>query len=252
VIVTGGASGIGEAIVERLSGEGAKVILTDIRKKEGKATAKNLDVEFFHQDVADEDGWTELVRHVEDNYHQLDILVNNAGVGDAVSAASPEDTSLSEWQRINNINAGGIFMGCKASIPAMHRAGGGSIVNMSSIAALVATPFLTAYGASKASVRQFTQSVAAHCAQKGYNIRCNSVHPGQIQTPMLDGLLSDIASREGIDKEYIAAEFKKKIPLGYFGLPIDIAHAVLFLASDESRYVTGIKVIVDGGMSGAS
>lgn len=251
-IVTGGAAGIGEAIAERLLAEGAKVILTDIREKEGAETASRLDAEFFHQDVAKEDQWGMLVNHVTATYGKLDILVNNAGVGDAASGASPEDTSFGEWQRINGINAGGVFLGCRAAIPAMQNVDGGSIVNMSSVAALVATPFLTAYGASKASVAQLTKSVAAHCAQNNHNIRCNSVHPGQIYTPMHDTLLADVAKSAGVSKEEITNAFKQKIPLGYFGDPADIAHAVLYLASDEARYVTGIELIVDGGMTGAA
>jgi len=251
-IVTGGAAGIGEAIAERFVGEGATVILTDIRAPEGQATADRIGASFFHQNVANEESWAELMAHVEANHKTLDILVNNAGIGDASSGASPEDTSLAEWQRINSVNAGGVYLGCKAAIPFMQQSGGGSIVNLSSIAALVATPFLTAYGASKAAVRQLTQSVAAHCAQNGYNIRCNSVHPGQIYTPMHDTLLSDIAGRAGVAKEDIAEAFKQKIPLGYFGKPIDIAHAVLYLASDEASYVTGIKLVIDGGMTSAA
>jgi len=251
-IVTGGASGIGEAIAERLVGEGAELILTDIREAEGQATADRLGASFFRQDVADENNWADLIAYTKANHSALDILVNNAGIGDAVSGASPEDTPLAEWQRINSVNACGVYMGCKTAIPVMQSSGGGSIINMSSIAALVATPFLTAYGASKAAVRQLTMSVAAHCAQNGYNIRCNSVHPGQISTPMLETLLSDIADREGVTKDDIAEAFKQKIPLGHFGKPVDIANAVLYLASDEASYVTGTKLLVDGGMYNAA
>ncbi|RMF07908.1 MAG: SDR family oxidoreductase, partial [Alphaproteobacteria bacterium] len=141
-----------------------------------------------------------------------------------------------------------VFLGCRAAIPAIKRAGGGSIINMSSIAALVATPFLTAYGASKASVRQLTMSVAMHCAQTGTRIRCNSVHPGQIRTPMHDALIREVAAKQGISQDEASAAFLSRIPMGEYGEPDDIAYAVLYLASDESKHVTGAQLVVDGGM----
>src|SRR5690606_37164137 len=149
-IVTGGASGLGAAIAAMLVREGAKVTITDVNVEAGKALAEKLHCRFLGQDVSDEKRWDEVIETVEEEDGALHILVNNAGVGDAVDNATPEDTRLSDWQRIHRINMEGVFIGCRAAIPAMKRAGGGSIINMSSIAALVATPFITAYGASKA------------------------------------------------------------------------------------------------------
>ncbi len=179
------------------------------------------------------------------------MLVNNAGIGENSAANDPESTALDDFSRIYSVNAGGVFLGCKHAIPAMRESGGGSIINMSSIAALVATPFLTSYGASKAAVRQLTMSVAAHCAARGDRIRCNSVHPGQIMTPMLEGLFSDVADAHGQSAEFMRSEFLKQIPLGEFGEPDDVAYQVLFLASDESKHVTGTRMLVDGGMLSA-
>ena len=247
-IVTGGASGLGKAIAGLLAKEGAKVVVTDVQEAAGRAVASEIGGMFLAHDVSDEKRWKEVVAETERRFGGLHILVNNAGVGDGLGAVSPEDTPLEEWRRINRINAEGVFLGCKTAIPALRKAGGGSIVNMSSIAALVATPFLTAYGASKAAVRQLTMSVALHCAQRGDRIRCNSVHPGQIRTPMLEGLFKAVAQQANASLPEIEAQFRSRIPLGEFGVPDDIAFAVLYLASDESRHVTGTQLVVDGGM----
>lgn len=251
-IVTGGAAGLGEAIARMLVKEGAKVTITDVQTQKGMALAEELGCRFLGQDVSDEGRWAEVIDTVEGEDGALHILVNNAGVGDGLDAVSPEDTTLENWRRIHRINSEGVFMGCRAAIPAMRRAGVGSIVNMSSIAALVATPFLTAYGASKAAVRQLTKSVALHCArlgaEDGTRIRCNSVHPGQIRTPMHVTLTREVAANQGISEEEAMAAFLSLIPMGEFGEPDDIAYAVLYLASDESKHVTGTKIVVDGGM----
>ncbi len=247
-IVTGGAAGLGASIACRLVGDGAQVVITDIQTERGRATAKEIGAEFLEQDVGDEAQWLSLIDAVERRFGGLHILVNNAGIAEAGAAADPETTLPEDWRCVMRTNAESVFLGCRAAIPAMRRSSGGSIVNMSSIAALVGTPFLTAYGASKAAVRQLTMSVALHCAQKGYGIRCNSVHPGQIRTPMHDALLKDTASAADAPLLAVEAEFRSRIPLGVFGVPDDIANAVLYLASDESRHVTGAKLVVDGGM----
>ncbi len=247
-IVTGGASGLGEASSALLVKEGAEVVITDVQEDKGHEVAERIGAVFLPQDVSDEDRWQQVIDDVENRFGKLNILVNNAGVGNVIGGSSPEDTTLEDWHRIHRINADGVFLGCRTAIPAIRRAGGGSIVNLSSIAALVATPFITAYGASKAAVRQLTMSVATHCAQNGDKIRCNSVHPGQIRTPMLDALLQDIADKAGAPLQSIIGEFEGKIPLGELGLPEDVAQAVLYLSSDESRYVTGTQLVVDGGM----
>lgn len=247
-IVTGGASGLGKAIAHMLAAEGANVLVTDVQEKAGQAVAKDIGGAFSHQDVTDEKRWLEVVAQAERAFGALHILVNNAGVGDGLEAVSPENTPLEEWRRINRINGEGVFLGCKTAIPALRRAGGGSIVNISSIAALVGTPFLTAYGASKAAVRQLTMSVALHCAQDGSRIRCNSVHPGQIRTPMLENLFKEVVRQSNASLEDVEAQFRSRIPMGEFGAPDDIAYGVLYLASDEARHVTGAQLVIDGGM----
>lgn len=246
-IVTGGASGLGYAIAAMLVREGANVLITDIQES-GAEAAEQIGCDFLIQDVSIEERWAEIVASAEERFGAVNILVNNAGVGDGLAAPTPEDASLTDWQRIHRINSEGVFLGCRSVIPAMRRAGSGSIINMSSIAALVGTPFLTAYGASKAAVRQLTMSVALHCAQQGYRIRCNSVHPGQIVTPMLEALWAQAAEGAGADIETVKQDFQSRIPMAEFGEPDDIAYAVLYLASDEAKHVTGSKLVVDGGM----
>jgi NAD(P)-dependent dehydrogenase (short-subunit alcohol dehydrogenase family) len=206
-------------------------------------------VEYHRQDVSDEAAWIDLITMTEKHYGRLDILVNNAGMVANTGSTDPETTPLEDWRRVFEVNADGVFLGCKHAVGAMQRSGGGSIINMSSIAALVPTPFITAYGASKAAVTHLTRSVALHCAERGYRIRCNSVHPGQVHTPMLDKLFDATALQANTDKETIKTEFLKRIPMGVFQEAEDIANAVLFLASDESRYITGTQIVVDGGMA---
>lgn len=246
-IVTGGATGLGKAIAAMLVKEGADVMMTDIQPS-GADTAREIGCVFMQQDVADEKGWQDVVSATEEKFGKVNILINNAGVGDGLDAVTPEDTSLQDWRRINRVNTEGVFLGCKAVIPAMRRAGSGSIVNMSSLAALVATPFLTAYGASKAAVRQLTMSVALHCADAGYNIRCNSVHPGQIKTDMFDALLEHFSKMADMSFEDMEKEWISRVPLAELGEPDDIAYGVLYLASDEAKHVTGTKLVIDGGI----
>lgn len=247
-LVTGGASGLGKAIALRLASDGASVVITDLQTDLGQAIAAEFGFTFFEQDVSDEAAWPRIVRGVEERYGRLDILVNNAGIVGPLDAINPETTRFADWKKVFAVNVDSVFLGCRATIPAMRRAGGGSIINISSIAGLSATPYATAYGASKATVRQLTKSVAQHCAQEKLNIRCNSVHPGDVRTPMRDKAAEEIAQQRGISVEESYAEAKVHIPLGEFVLPEDIAAAVSFLASDESRYMTGAKLIVDGGV----
>ncbi len=247
-IVTGGATGLGFAIARRLKQEGAKVIITDVDVTRGKEAAGEIGGLFKQQDVASENQWISLIEQVRAEFGKLDILVNNAGISGPVQNADPESTSTDDWERIHKVNGLGVFLGCKHAIDLMRQSGGGSIINMSSIAALVATPFITAYGSSKAGVAQFTRSVALYCARSGSKIRCNSVHPGQIRTEMHDALLDETAKLTGASRDDVENDFKSRIPMGYFGEPVEIANMVLFLASDEARYITGGKFIVDGGM----
>jgi 3(or 17)beta-hydroxysteroid dehydrogenase len=246
-LITGGAGGIGTAMAARFLAEGAHVVITDIDADAVAAVASRLGCESVQQDVADEARWLEVVGFAETHYGKLDILVNNAGIEGRMEHVSPEDTPLSEFRRVQAVNVEGTFLGCRAAIPALRRAGGGSIVNLSSIAGLLATPFQTAYGASKAAVRQLTMSVASHGALE--NIRCNAIHPGQMRTKMIEAIYDGTAKRLGLASGADAeARFKAMIPMGELGTAEDVANAALFLASDESRYVTGSSLVVDGGM----
>lgn len=247
-IVTGGAAGLGQAIAQMLAREGANVVIADVDEARGAETAAAIGAaaSFSKLDVCDEAAWKALIGETVSTHGGLHILVNNAGIA---PPGNPENTDLETWRRVQQVNGEGVFLGCKHAMAAIHRSSGGSIVNLSSIAALVATPFLSAYGASKAAVRQLSQSIALHCAEQGYRVRCNTVHPGQIQTEMLDGLFAVVAEDAGISLEDAEAAFVAKIPMGEFGDADDIAYAVLYLASDESKHVTGTQLVIDGGMS---
>ena len=170
---------------------------------------------------------------------RLNGLVNNAGIAGPFPSTFETET-VEQWQRMLSINVQGVFLGCKHGVPAMKQSGGGSIVNTSSLAAFLGTPALSAYGASKGAVRQFTKTVAMDCARKGYKVRCNSVHPGIIMTPMGEGILPNDKARE---------RALRTIPIGEFGAPEDIAYGILYLISDESRFVTGTELVIDGGMN---
>jgi 3(or 17)beta-hydroxysteroid dehydrogenase len=247
-LVTGGASELGKAIAQRLAADGARVVISDLQCELGTAAAKEGGFTFVEQDVCDEAQWTLIVGDIEKRFGCLDILINNAGILGPIEAASPESTSLANWKRIFAVNVEGVFLGCRSAIPALRRAGSGSIVNVASMADRMATPHATAYGASKAAVRQLTRSVAQHCAQQRLNVRCNSVHPGMIRTPLLDQSIGEVAQRRGVSFDQVAAEFKASVPLGNFTLAEDVAAAVAFLASEDARHVTGSSLIVDGGI----
>jgi 3(or 17)beta-hydroxysteroid dehydrogenase len=241
-IVTGGASGIGAESARRLAAEGAHVTLTDVDEPGGRRIAAEIggSAAFLLHDVRDEARWREVIADVVRRHRRLDVLLNNAGI---VLEATIEDTSVDQWERIQAVNALGVFLGCKHAIPAMRASGGGSIVNVSSLAGLRGTPIYAAYSASKGAVRALTRTVAAHCLERGDAIRCNSIHPGGVSTPMvhrLAGLGQQLAT--AADPEALARD------LG-MGMPIDIANLVVFLASDESRYVNGAELAIDGGAS---
>ena len=248
-LITGGAAGLGREIVKCFLKEGARVIVTDINAKLGSQLAESTGCEFICQDVTNEDEWLVIIKIIESRYGKLDILINNAGIEGPMSKAtsSPETTSLQDWKRVQSVNVEGVFIGCRAAIPAMRRSGGGSIINISSIAALLPTPEHVAYGVSKAAVRHLTMSIAMHCATDGSKIRCNSIHPGTILTPMLERVIIEKSQERGIPDKQMLTELKAEIPQGEFQLPEDIAAAALFLASDESKHITGLKMVVDGG-----
>jgi 3(or 17)beta-hydroxysteroid dehydrogenase len=242
-LVTGAASGIGFATAGLLAGEGAKVVLTDIDKSHAGTVVAELGrrARFHELDVTHEADWIAATDAVVAEFGRLDILVNCAGVS---LLKDIEATTLDEWRGLMAVNLDGTFLGCKHAIRVMKDRGGGSIVNMSSVSGLVGVANLAAYSASKGGVRLLTKSVALHCARKGCNIRCNSVHPSFVETPMLHSMLA--AAR---DPRKLEANYAKAAPLGRLAQPIEVARTILFLASDESAFTTGAEMVVDGGLT---
>jgi 3(or 17)beta-hydroxysteroid dehydrogenase len=251
-LITGAARGIGAATAKLLASEGATVILTDIIDDEGQSLAEEIgdNAVYFHLNVADEKNWESVVHHIEDTYGRIDILFNNAGIigfSDELGAQDPEHASLSSWHHVHAVNLDGVFLGCKFGIRLMKQHGG-SIINMSSRSGIVGIPTAAAYASSKAAIRNHTKTVALYCAEKKYNIRCNSVHPGAILTPLWDTMLGTDETSRKQAIETIAAG----VPLGHMGEPLDVAYAVLFLATDESKYITGAEFTLDGGILAGS
>ncbi|VAV88802.1 hypothetical protein MNBD_ALPHA04-2103, partial [hydrothermal vent metagenome] len=222
-IVTGGARGLGRAIAAAFIREGALILITDIDEAAGAEAASDIGAKFAVQDVTREDRWPEIIAACQDQFDGFDVLVNNAGLVETGAktggGVSPEDTSLSAWKRTFSVNVDGVFLGCRAAIPAMRQSGGGSIINMSSVASLTPTPFLTAYGASKAAVAHLSTSVALHGAPD--KIRCNSVHPGQVQTDLHSNMVRDMASMADAPVSDVEADFAARIPLSEFGQASD-------------------------------
>lgn len=245
-LITGAATGIGLATARRFVDEGATVLLTDRSVADGEAAAAELGAaaSFMEQDVTEKDHWQRVMAGIDAQFGRLDILVNNAGILGTGNSQTIEDTEIAEWRAISAVNVEGVFLGCQHAVRAMKDSGG-SIVNISSVAAIIGTPHLVAYGASKAAVRQLTKSVAMHATNKGYNIRCNSVHPDPVRTNMGDALMSMYGGdvREGWDN------IPHRIPIGTAAEPLDIANSILFLASDESRHMTGSELVIDGGLT---
>jgi 3(or 17)beta-hydroxysteroid dehydrogenase len=249
VLVTGAASGLGAAIARRLAAEGARVWLGDIDAARGATLAAELGGRFLPLDVTSEPAWRAALESIDAAAGGLDALVNNAGLSASRGPEDIEGIELDDLHRIFGVNVDGVVLGCKHAIPLIARSGGGSIVNLSSIVALIPAWYLIAYGASKATIAHTTRSIALHCAKKGYRIRCNSVHPGQVRTPMMDGIIARTARESGMPLARAEQVYLKQIPMGEFQEEIDIANAVLFLVCDESRYVTGTQLVVDGGMA---
>ncbi len=248
-IVTGGASGIGRGCCERLASEGAAVVVTDIQQQMGEEVVASIvasggKATFMVHDVTDENAWIDVVECTVAEFGGLNVTVNNAGIG---IGGSIVDMTLADWQQQQAINLDGVFLGIKHSIPAMRDSGSGSIVNMSSVAGLKGAANLAAYNATKGGVRLLTKGVALECAQNRWPIRVNSVHPGVIDTPIWTKVNPEFFE-EGENAVDLDA-MKENVPTGELGYPIDIANGVLFLASDESRYITGTELVIDGGIS---
>jgi 3(or 17)beta-hydroxysteroid dehydrogenase len=238
-LVTGAAQGIGREIANRLTQNGARVILSDVEPELGQEAVAAINAASYRDlDVTSEDKWAETIAAVREEHGRLDILVNNAGIS---PAADIEQTDLDLWRRVQTINVESVFLGCRAALPLMRESGdGGSIINLSSIQGIRPAAPLAAYSASKAAVRALTKSVALHAARD--RIRCNSVHPGGVHTRMLD----NFAALTG-DADAAIAQMNAANPLGRVGKPLDIANGVLYLASDLSEWVTGLELVIDGG-----
>lgn len=239
-IVTGAAKGLGQADAEMLAAEGAKVVLTDVDEATGRKVAAGIGPSalFMPHDVGDEGAWQRVIADTIKTFGRLDVLVNNAGI---VAMSAVEDTPLEQFRMVNRVMSEGVFLGCKHAIPTMAKSGGGSIINMSSVASHIGYPIYFSYAAAKGAVRSMTKSIAVHCQAMGYKIRCNSIHPSIIETPMVQLALGRPGKAEPVPDGVLAA--------GAIGAPKDVASLVLYLASDEARLVTGAEFVIDNGQT---
>jgi len=249
-LVTGGASGIGRASALLLAKEGAAVAVTDIQDDQGRDVVAAIEKNggraiYLHHDVASEAAWESVVADVKAKFGRLDILVNNAGIAIAGSVLT---MTLADWRRQTAINLDGVFLGVKHSLPLIRASGGGSIINISSLAGLKGSATLAGYCATKGGVRLFSKAVAMECGAARDNVRVNSIHPGIIETPIWLGIVPG-AGQPGANAPNLDQISEMAVPIGKKGLPEDIAAGVLYLASDESRYVTGSELVIDGGLS---
>lgn len=247
-IVTGAAGGIGAACARLLAERGAQVVLCDLPGRADPAEAGPVGAACLPLDVTDPQQWARAIGTVMDRWQRLDVLVNAAGIVGDVRLGTLEATTLQEWRRVLAVNLDGTFLGCQAAVKAMRAAGAGAIVNIASVGAFYPTTQSIAYGASKGAVTQLTKSVALFAGALG-RIRCNSVHPGRIATPMLDAIAAGRAQRALPADAQPAAMSPDRIPLGPAGDPGDVARLTAFLASDEAAYITGSAFTVDGGWS---
>jgi NAD(P)-dependent dehydrogenase (short-subunit alcohol dehydrogenase family) len=250
-LITGAAQGLGEATARLFVREGGRVAIGDINfdgvsrvADEMNAAHEDCAIAVRH-DVTREDSWSDALAETGRRFGGLHVLVNNAGIG---LTKDFETVTLEEWRRVHEIDLDGVFLGCKLALPLLAKTVkasglGGSIVNISSISGIIAGHNMAAYNSAKAAVRHLSKSVALHCAKHRYGIRCNSVHPVFIATPILDGLVERLGREEAYQK------LGRQVPLGHIGEPNDVAYAVLYLASDESKFVTGAELKVDGGIS---
>ena len=245
-VITGAGRGIGAAIATAFADEGAYVVVTDIDVPSGQAVAQQINGRFLPLDVAQEEQWNALA----DQVPQLDVLVNNAGITGFETGPSPHDpehASLADWHHVHSVNLDGVFLGCRYATKAMRGKGTGSIINISSRSGMIGIPAAAAYASSKAAVRNHTKTVALYCAQEGLNIRCNSIHPAAILTPMWEPMLGDGADRSARMDAFVA-----NIPQRRFGDPAEVAAVAVLLASDEAPYMTGSELTIDGGILAGS
>lgn len=245
-IVTGAGRGIGAAIARAFAFDGATVVVTDKIGDLAASVAKDIDAHHLRLDVASEADWAALA----EAWPNCDVLVNNAGITgfeEAMRPQDPEHATLEDWREVHAVNLDGTFLGCRYAIGAMRQKRAGSIINISSRSGMVGIPAAAAYASSKAAVRNHTKSVALYCAEQGLNIRCNSIHPAAILTPMWEPMLGD-----GPDREARMAAFVADTPMRRFGTPEEVAAIALLLASDEATYMTGAELTVDGGLLAGS
>lgn len=248
-LITGAAGGLGQAMARMLVKEGAKVAVSDLNLNGAKALADAINAEHpdaafaYEHDVTREDDWVRVVAAAAEDMGGLSILVNNAGIGGGLVWA--EQDTLENWRQVQAVNVESVMLGCKHAMPLLRASGAGAIVNISSIAGLVAAPGMGAYNATKAAVWLYTKTVALEAAQAGWNVRANSVHPVFIKTPILDPFVA----MAGGDESTAHAKLARGIPLKRIGEPDDVAYCVLYLASDESKFVTGAEFKIDGGMT---
>lgn len=251
-LITGAARGIGAQTARVFASEGAFVYVTDLDESEGEQTAQAIrdgggQARFLKHNVVSEDDWTAALGVVRDEHGRLDILVNNAGI-ELIKPLS--ELSLEDWRKVSSVNLDGVFLGTKLAAPLMTREEGmASVINVSSVAGLIGAPFQTAYCMTKGGVRLFTKAAAMEFAAMGMNIRVNSMHPGVIRTDMGNELLDTFAALQGKPREEIEAWFAMQQPLGAMGDPDTIAKGLLFLASDDSSFMTGAELVVDGGLT---
>ena len=238
-LVTGGGSGLGKADCMILAAEGAKVVVSDINLASAEAVVRVIGSGAIavEHDVTSEEGWKSALAETLAAFGGLNILVNNAGV---VVLADPEETTLAQFRKANAVMSEGVFLGCKYAIPLIAKSGGGSIINMSSTASHLGYPIFFAYSAAKGAVRAMTKSIAIHCQAKGYGIRCNSVHPAAIETPMIQFAEGRPGEENPIPEGVL--------PAGAAGAPKDVAALILYLASDESRFVNGAEILIDNAL----
>lgn len=245
-VVTGAARGIGRAICEAFVAEGASVVLTDIDADNGQQAAEAIGARFIRLDVREERDWAALAAIVP----SCDVVVNNAGITGFENSPGPHDpehASLADWRSVHATNLDGTFLGCRYAIGAMKAKGTGSIINVSSRSGLVGIPGAAAYASSKAAVRNHSKSVALYCAQNGWAIRCNSLHPAAVLTEMWEPMLGS-----GPDRAERMAAFVADTPLRRFGQPVEVAALAVLLASDEASYITGAEFNIDGGLLAGS
>ena len=245
-IITGAASGLGFAAARKLLEEGAKVILTDVNREVLDSMSERLSdfsksqfQAIFH-DVTQEESWIELINKTESDQGKINILVNSAGISLGADVVS---TDFDIWKKVHQVNLDSVFLGCKYAVPVMGKYGHGSIINISSISGIVAGWNTAAYNSSKAGVRHLSKSVALFCAKKGYDVRCNSIHPAFVNTPILDPIKQAFGAEEAV------AKLSRQIPMNKIGDTDDVSYAILYLASEESKFMTGSEIVLDGGLS---